>query len=46
MKSWLIMFNVGSNTASRMAGTCWESRAYVRMTISTPGGYVKGLRSG
>ena len=25
-KSWLIMFNVGSKTASRMAGTCGVRR--------------------
>lgn len=27
-KSWLIMLSVGSNTASRMAGTCGVNRGY------------------
>ena len=34
MKSWLIIFSVGSNTASKIAGTCEDSKDYVGARIS------------
>jgi len=37
MKSWLIIFSVGSNTASRIAGTWGDSSPYVRIRVSIPG---------
>ena len=36
MKSWLIIFNVGSNTASKIAGTCGDNKAYTISTVNIP----------